>query len=171
MIDCCEFREKSSKNSVKKNDLPTLIIDRREQKPLGFKNLPATSGTLYSGDYSVQGLETLFSIERKTCADLVHSVTTGRDRFERELHRLRGFQFKRLLVVGREEDILAGNYYSKANPKAVLHSLYAFESRYSVPVIWTPSPDSAALLVERWAYWFSREVLKRADSLRKALEV
>jgi hypothetical protein len=32
----------------------------------------------------------------------------NRQRFERELHRLRGFRFARLLVVGSEEEILQG---------------------------------------------------------------
>jgi hypothetical protein len=31
----------------------------------------------------------------------------NRERFERELHRLRGYRFKRLLVVGSEAEILA----------------------------------------------------------------
>ena len=81
------------------NEKPVVIIDTREQTPLPFANLPTEAGTLYSGDYSVKDSETLFSIERKTVKDLCSSVTRGRDRFEHELHRLRGFQFARLLTV------------------------------------------------------------------------
>jgi hypothetical protein len=32
----------------------------------------------------------------------------NRERFERGLHRLRGYKFKRLLMVGSEAEILAG---------------------------------------------------------------
>jgi hypothetical protein len=32
---------------------PTIIIDSREQNPLDFPTLPATVGTLATGDYSV----------------------------------------------------------------------------------------------------------------------
>jgi hypothetical protein len=44
----------------------------------------------------------------------------NRERFERELHRLRGYRFKRLFVVGSEAAILAGQYHSNIKPNAVL---------------------------------------------------
>ena len=68
-----------------------------------FKRLESRVGTLVSSDYSAAGIESLFAIERKTVGDLVGCCTgENRDRFERELHRLRGFRFKRLLVIGSE---------------------------------------------------------------------
>jgi DNA excision repair protein ERCC-4 len=85
---------------------------------------------LTSGDYSATGLETLFAIERKSIADLVNRcINANRDRFERELHRLRGFRFKRLLIVGTEEEIWRCKYHSNISPKAVLATLSAFEIR------------------------------------------
>ena len=90
---------------------PTIVIDSREQSPLTFTRLQSVEGTLYSGDYSVRGLEELFAIERKTVADLTACCCgDNRARFERELHRLRGFVFKRLLIIGSEEQILRGQY-------------------------------------------------------------
>jgi ERCC4-type nuclease len=47
------------------------VVDVREQTPLVFTRLQAVSGTLYSGDYSIQGLEAIFSVERKSIEDLV----------------------------------------------------------------------------------------------------
>src|SRR4051812_38970342 len=93
---------------------PVIVVDTREQTPLLFSRLSSTTGTLATGDYSIAGAEELFSVERKTIGDLV-SCCTGprRERFERELHRLRGFRFKRLLVIGRRTDVEAGRYYSK----------------------------------------------------------
>jgi len=44
----------------------------------------------------------------------------NRERFERELHRLRGYRFKRLLMVGSEAEILAGQYHSNIKRKAEL---------------------------------------------------
>lgn len=55
--------------------LPQIIIDTREQTPLPFTNLPTETSTLYTGDYSVKGLEETFAIERKTIADLVESLS------------------------------------------------------------------------------------------------
>jgi len=152
-----------------KTECPAIILvaDTREQTPLPFSNLPTIPGTLLTGDYSIRGLEHLFSVERKTIDDLVHSVIQQRERFEKEFHRLRGFQFARLLIIGSEQQIEQGYYRSQANPKAVLHSLHALEVRYSVPVVFSPTPESAALLVERWGYWFAREIFKNATALNR----
>ena len=50
---------------------PVLLIDTREQEPLAFTNLTSMSATMSTGDYSIQGAEDLFAIERKTVVDLV----------------------------------------------------------------------------------------------------
>ena len=77
-------------------------------------------GTLYTGDYSILGLEELIAIERKSIADLVACcMGENRERFERELHRLRGFRFKRLLILGSRGEIELQRYYSRIAPKAV----------------------------------------------------
>lgn len=147
---------------------PTLIIDTREQSPLVFTRLQSRAGTLQSGDYSIAGLEHLFAVERKSVQDLVGSVTGERERFERELHRLRGFRFARLLIVGHESEITTGRYRSGVSPKAILHSVRAFEARY-IPVVWQHDPAKAAELVETWAYWFARECLRSVEALAKAV--
>lgn len=127
---------------------PTIIIDTREQDPLPFAAYPTERGTLLTGDYSVAGCETLFGVERKTISDLVQSLTTGRDRFTRELERLRGYRFARLLIIGYPGQIDMGHYRSRASPKAIQHSLYSFEARF-VPVVWARTPAEGAELVER----------------------
>ncbi len=145
---------------------PVIIVDTREQDPLPFSRLRTQSGILITGDYSVAGLENLFAIERKTIADLVSCCTgQNRERFERELHRLRGFRFKRLIIVGTEEQILRGNFQSNIKPKAVLATLSAFEVRYDLPVIFSETPEAAAHRIEAWSFWFAREVIKPAKAL------
>jgi ERCC4-type nuclease len=108
-------------------------------------------------------LEHKFAVERKSIADLVGSITSGRERFERELHRLRGYDFKRLLIVGTEEDVINHNYRSKANPKSVLGSIYAFEVRYDIPVVWGVNEEISALKIEQWAFRYTKEVDKLAS--------
>jgi ERCC4-type nuclease len=144
--------------------LPTIVVDTREQTPLSF-SFPTITGTLPTADYSVAGLEEDFAVERKSLPDLFGSLTSGRERFRRELQRLLAYPFRRLLVIGSEQEIAMGMSRARGvNPKAVLHSLYAIEAR-GVPVVFTPSPSAAAALVERWAYWRAREVLKTAETL------
>ena len=77
---------------------PTIIIDTREQRPLTFKHFPSVTACLSEGDYSILGYEGRFTVERKSIADLVGSVTHDRARFERELP-YGGYDFRRLLIV------------------------------------------------------------------------
>ena len=145
---------------------PVIVVDSREQDQLVFTKLKAVRGTLYSGDYSILGLEDSFAVERKSIDDLATCcLSTKRDRFEHELHRLRGYQFKRLLVIGTPEHIAAGRYHSRIAPKAVLATLGAFEVRYDLPVVFADTPAAAALQVERWIFWFAREVVQNAKML------
>ena len=146
--------------------LPCVVIDSREQTPLPIARLPTKRDGLQSGDYSVVGLTELFTVERKSIADLVSCcMKENRERFERELHRLRGFRFKRLLIVGSREDIEAGVYRSQINPAAVMGSLYAWEVRFDIPVVFADTPETAARQVERWAWYFAREQTERINDL------
>ncbi|MDP3073591.1 MAG: ERCC4 domain-containing protein [Opitutaceae bacterium] len=145
---------------------PVLVIDTREQTPLAFARLPSVRDTLASGDYSFRGGEELFAVERKSIADLVGCcVGENRERFFRELHRLRGFRFKRLLVVGTRREIEAGHFRSNVSPRAVLATLAAIEARFDVPVVFAATPAEAAELVESWAWWMAREITVAANNL------
>ena len=149
---------------------PTIIVDTREQCPLIFERLESRTSTLQTGDYSVAGLEELFAVERKSLPDLLGSCMRGnRERFERELHRLRGFCFKRILIVGTEAEILKGDYRSNIKPSSVLATLNAFEVRYNVPVVFCASARSAAYQIERWAFFFAREVISSANNLLRSV--
>ena len=147
---------------------PTVAVDNREQQPLKFTRLPSTKATLYTADYSFIGGELLFGVERKTVSDLIGCVTNARDRFEKELNRMRGLRFKRLLVIGSKAEIERGNFRSKVAPRAVLSSLSAWECRFDVPVVFSPNPIEAALTVESWVYWAAREICQAANTLLRA---
>jgi len=151
---------------------PVIVADPREQEPLVFTRLQSIRGTLYSGDYSIKGLESVFAIERKSVEDLANCcLTSNRARFERELHRVRSYQFKRLLVIGTREDIAAGRYYSRIAPKAVLATLGAFEVRYSIPVVFAETPEAGAREIEHWAWYFSREVVQNSNDLLRGCKI
>jgi DNA excision repair protein ERCC-4 len=142
---------------------PTIIIDTREQSPLPITG-PTLPGTLASGDYSLAGAEHWFSVERKSIPDLVQSLTTERERFTRELERLRGYRFARLLIIGTVGEIQRGEYRSRTLPKSVLHSLYSIEAKF-LPVVFAPTPQDGAELVERWAWWTARAILESAKRI------
>ena len=144
------------------NDVPVLLVDTREQKPLRFSHLPAESATLYTGDYSVRGLEEVFAVERKSLADLAGSLTRERDRFMREMHRLRGYRFPYLLAIGDDMELSRLIAQGRLKLHQVEHSLRAIQSRYGVHVERAYTEEQAARLVETWAFCAWREAMKPA---------
>lgn len=140
---------------------PVLVVDKREKTPLVFTRMQTVQAYLASGDYSIAGAETCFTVERKSTKDLL-DCSTGRERerFERVLQRMRGFQFRRLLIVGCEASVTAR--------KGAWHWLLETEARFDVPVMWARTPDEAARIVERWAYWWARSYLSTARALVQA---
>jgi hypothetical protein len=75
---------------------------------------------------------------------------------------------KRLLVVGSEAEILAGQYHSNIKPNAVLATVWAFEVRYDLPVVFVQTAKAGARLVERWAFYFARQTVETVNDLWRA---
>lgn len=149
--------------------LPVIVCDTREQAPLPIQRLPVIRAGLLTGDYSIAGLEAVFAVERKSVADLVACcAASNRERFENELHRLRGFRFRRLLVIGTRQEIEAGAYRSTIRPAAVLGTLAAFEVRFDCPVVFEPDPAAAARRVESWAWYAAREAVESCNAILRA---
>ncbi|MCZ6651725.1 MAG: hypothetical protein O7D91_01675, partial [Planctomycetota bacterium] len=111
---------------------PVVIIDTREQHPWSFANLPTERATLDSGDYSIVGLTHLVVVERKSLPDLLGCLGRERDRFKRELQRLRGYRFRCLVVEASYADLEGGGWRSKIQPSHVLGSLAAWMAQYSL---------------------------------------
>lgn len=150
---------------------PCVVIDSREQEPLVFRRLSSRRGTLQTADYSLAGFETEVGIERKTLDDLAACcVGENRLRFFRELGRLRGFRFARLLIIGEREAIMGKRYRSHIEAKAVLATLAVVEARFGVPVVHATNPSEAAEMIERWAWWYAREAVERCNELLRATE-
>jgi DNA excision repair protein ERCC-4 len=150
---------------------PVIIIDTREQYPLPIRRFSVVRNGLQSGDYSVSGLEDHFAIERKSISDLVGCcMGDNRERFERELHRLRGYRFKRLLIIGSRVDVENGFYRSNVKPQSVLASLDAWEVRYDVPVVFAASQESGAGMVEDWVWRYSRHAVETANGLLRGIK-
>lgn len=150
--------------------LPRIIVDTREQAPLVFTRLASEVSTLNTADYSYSGAEHLFGVERKSIDDLVGCcVGVDRARFERELTRLRGFRFKRLLVVGTARAIEEHQYRSRIEPASVIGTLAMIEHRYEVPVVFAETPEDAAMLVEEWVCWSASELVKTVNHLARRM--
>lgn len=119
---------------------PIIIQDTREQRPLPIKGFPVEVATMKTGDYGIKGFSDennpRFIVERKSIPDLIGSLTSGRERFMREIERMRRFGFRALLIEGTREEIERGKYRSMATSKSIISSLYAITVRAGVQVFY-----------------------------------
>jgi len=145
-----------------------IVTDTREQQPLQFSDqCKVITGTLTTADYSLRGLETLVAVERKSLSDFLGCLAgEGRQRFKRELHRLKSYRYKLLVVETDLQTILDGNYRSKIHVNAVIGSMMSFTSRYGLPVILAGCHDNAAVIVES----YFRNVLKQLSEFNQTIQ-
>ncbi len=95
------------------------VIDSGEDTPLDLSPLRTTRCPLDAGDYSVEGLQHRVAVDHKSLAELLDAVNGGRDRFNREMSRLRGFATRVVVVDSPWSEIEAGDWESDATPAAV----------------------------------------------------
>lgn len=113
-----------------------IIIDSREQAPFDFSPFPdceAIRGTLATGDYSLYGFAAEIAIERKGIDDLIQCMTGERERFTRELERLRGYNSAMIVVEAPFNAIRCGMYRSRMNPDAAVQSIFSWMQRFKLP--------------------------------------
>jgi ERCC4-type nuclease len=114
--------------------------------------------TLPTGDVTFAGARGLYAIERKSLADLVGSLTWGRDRFWREVERLAVLGALGGAAAVIVEGDVAGLDRELADrrvpPWTVVASTLAIVAE-GVPVVWAgnrPNAERCALwLLRRWA--------------------
>ena len=79
----------------------TVIIDTREQAPWSFPEhlVKSVRGTLKTGDYALES-DSEFAIERKSLSDFLGTISSGWERFQREIQRMENFRSKIIIVEG-----------------------------------------------------------------------
>lgn len=145
-----------------------IITDTREQTPYTFNRYPVEviSGTLTAGDYSLPGFTDEVAIERKELSDLMGCLTHDRDRFTRELERLRGYQSAALLIEAPFSFIRAGRYRSRMKPDAAVQSILSIMQKYRMPVFFAADRQAG----EAFVYDFLRHFIRHAAERYKAIE-
>ena len=143
---------------------PIILVDIREQQawPLLASHRNWIGGevraALKCGDYSVQGMEGMLALERKSLADMVDCTVTSRARFLACCRRLAKLRWKAILVEATYEDIKAGwdtsEIMSDVHPNSVCGFLDAIEAKFGIPIILTSRDRSLA--TERAASWLSK---------------
>jgi len=145
---------------------PPILIDTREPDPHPWEpHFSSTTirGTIPTGDFSLCGCEHLVAIERKTTADLIACLCSGRDRFERELARAQSIPHFWVIIEGSYRDILQGNYRSQMTPEAAFQSIVALMTRYRIPFLMATDVPTAARLCESLLLKWLREHVKAVE--------
>ena len=147
-----------------------VVVDSREQAPFHFQDYDAdvTQGTLTAGDYSLAGLESLVAVERKSLPDLVACLGRERERFERELERLRGFEAAAVVVESPMSALALGEYRSALNPKAAYESVVAFMCRYRITFYFAQDRRGAERFTFSFLRHFQRTIERRYAAATKA---
>ena len=151
---------------------PVVVIDSREQRPLEISAYPTVVQGLPVGDYGIEGFSDwanpAFVVERKSLDDLVGSLTQGRKRFFAEIEKMRRFGFRGLLIEGTRDQVVLGQYVSRATPQSVLASLDAIAVRAGVHLFWCGAAAGAARQLEGLVRQFVRWVEKDYRLLQAA---
>jgi hypothetical protein len=91
-----------------------IICDTREQYPLplnGLDYIEYSQAALKTGDYSVLGLESVITVERKrNPAELSNNLFKDKARFARELERMASFREAHVVLCFSLEDMLKYPY-------------------------------------------------------------
>jgi len=140
---------------------PVVLVDTREKTPFDFGQFSNWIGEvrrckLTVGDYSVQGMEKILALERKTLSDLVTTVIHERPRFFRMCEKLSQYRWRALIIEASYEDVKSpyDGDFTMAHPNAVSGTLDALEARFGIPVIYTSLYRSLA--EEKAASWISK---------------
>ena len=150
-----------------------IIRDTREQDGFtfqsGFDPAPiVTPGTLATGDYSLAGFEAAgITVERKSLQDLVGVLGHGRERFERELARMRAYAVAAVVVEAPKSALRSGAYRGSLDPKSGEQTVLAFGQRYGVAWHWCTDKADAERTTFDILRHFARDRWKELQALTR----
>lgn len=125
-----------------------LLVDTREQTPPPFPDgVTIERATLAEGDYTTPLLLDVARIERKSREDLSACVTRERDRFVRELERLRAYPFRCIIVEADLGDWYDGRSRSAVHPNAIAGSVCSFFARYGVATVFAHDAHTCGRMI------------------------
>jgi ERCC4-type nuclease len=111
---------------------------------------------LDAGDYSLEGLESVIAVERKSIDDLINTLLRGKRRFSNELRKLQSYNYACICVEAGLQDISNHNYTSQISPKSLLGMISSLILEYHpVQIIFCDDRPHS--------YAFIEELLKLAD--------
>lgn len=158
-----------------------VIVDNQEQLPWRFTGIEAedkspltvpliTDRHLDAGDYSIDGMESLVRIERKSVADFYGSIGGGHEREERKAERLSHFQYAAYVIEGDWPDVLNYSFKTQIPAAAARGTIAAWAIRYRLGFWLLPTRRDAEVWCFRLLEMFYRQEIHNRKQLAKALE-
>ncbi len=122
-----------------------ITVDTREQQPWAFPDHLAevTRATLRAGDYALEG-DFGFAVERKSLDDFVGTLSSGWDRFLRQLMRMASHASKVVIVEGSMAEVIKHEYnHPRVKPVFILKRI-ADLTMLGVSILFADNPVTAA---------------------------
>lgn len=147
-----------------------VIVDTREQTPWDLSPLKMTTGTLEVGDYSLSCLpKHELAIERKSLEDFISCCAGERERYERQLLRLRGCRYGLVVVECSWNQLEFGQWRSKVTPKSVTGSVLGWMAE-GVPFLFAHDHKRASELVRRYLYILARRRWRELREMHRQMQ-
>lgn len=135
----------------------TIIVDTREQQPWTFDNYAKAHRKLDTGDYSVEGLEHLLTIERKKSSS-EFATNIVESRFKDVVMRLSQFKYSFLLLEFDLQDLLIYPIGStvpkrmwdkvKITPSFLIKNIIELQLNHNIKVMFCGSASNAEKIAE-----------------------
>lgn len=115
--------------------MPRICIDTREQLRYMFDGYESYRATLATGDYSLEGYESVLAVERKNHSDAWGCLTEGRKRFERCLERLSLLDRAAIVIESSmAEFCVPPPQIKRVNAATAMGSYISWSTKYRIPV-------------------------------------
>jgi ERCC4-type nuclease len=129
-----------------------IFADTREQRvPIFPAGVVVERVTMGEADYTTQLLQGIAVIERKSPSDFASSITHGRERFDDEVRRLRGYRWRAIVIEGEIGEVWRDN---AVHVHAVIGSIASFFARADLPCLFAGTPHGAGRMIagilKRW---------------------
>jgi len=153
----------------------TVIVDTREKDPWDLASadiLGCKRQSMQTGDYTVEGLESVLCIERKkNAAELAHNIHEAR--FARELERMQAFRFRYIILEAPLAHIMEYPLHEtpyirkkvKIGGKYLIRCLNRMQVKYGVNIIYASNKDYAAWVASN----IMREVFDLVNNENKSI--
>ncbi len=145
----------------------TFIRDTREQDGYVFPPNTTEEHALPVADYTIKRLQGVVRVERKSFSDLIGSLTSGRERFRKEMELLRAYPWRAVVVEASFLDVLENNYRRRMHPAALAATVASWSGKYA-PIYFCEDRNGAQqycrefLVQAARAHWEELEIIRRA---------